>query len=146
MIEGKLCGGSIWYRVGKRNFMHINAHDPQYDQFMLGNQVLLCGVLHCIRRGGRECWLMGGFGTHKAKFRTSPKYLESVLIYRSRIGMLKHFRRAGVAAAQGLRHRLRQQLRSKASGDGAAARFLGGFLALGRNIKRLGQDEPPPRS
>jgi hypothetical protein len=135
-IDGQLCGGSIWYSVGGRDFMHINAHDPRFDQFMLGNQVLVRGILHCIKRGGRECWLMGGFGTHKAKFKAAPQYLETLLIYRSRLGYLFHCRRAGAAAARIVLQRLGQQLQHKARGDGPAARFFALCLQLGRSVKR----------
>lgn len=141
-IEGKLCAGSVWYMVGGRGFMHVNAHDPRFDQFMLGNQVLLHGVLHCIERGGRECWLMGGFGTHKAKFRAAPQYLESVLIYRSRLGYLCHWRRAGAAAGKIVLQRLRARLRHKASGNGPGARFFVLCLQLCRSLKRLGHADP----
>lgn len=141
-IDGELCGGGIWYSVGRRGFMHVNAHDPRFDPFMLGNQVLLCGILHWIRCGGRECWLMGGFGTHKAKFRAAAQYLQSLLIYRSRLGYLLHCRRAGSVAARIVLRRLEQQVRKKAAGDGAVARMFTLCLRLGRSLKRLGLAAP----
>jgi hypothetical protein len=142
MIDDQLCGGSIWYSVGGRSFMHINAHDPRFDQFMLGNHVLLRGVLHWVECGGRECWLMGGFGTHKAKFGAAPRYLETLLIYRSRLGYLFHWRRASAVAAKILLQRLERQVRRKASGDGTAARLLARCLQMARLVKRLGKGAP----
>jgi hypothetical protein len=138
-VNGKVCGGSIWYCVGRRAFLHIIAHDPRFDQYMLGNQVLLAGVLHWIARGGRECWLMGGSRAHKAKFKTVPQYLDSMLIYRSRLQQLFHWRRASVAAAKRLMHRVRHQVREQAGRDSMSAPFFTMCLALGRSLKRLGR-------
>jgi hypothetical protein len=137
-VDGKLCGGSVWYWVGRRNFLHIIAHDPEFDQYKLGNQTLLRGVLYWIERGGRECWLMGGGDAHKSKFRAVPRCFESVIIYRSREAFLSHWRGASAVVARRLVHRVRQRIRERAGGAGLEARLFMCCLALGRSLKRLG--------
>jgi hypothetical protein len=137
-IDGKLCGGSVWYWVGRRNFLHLIAHDPKFDQYKLGNQTLLMAIRYWIGRGGRECWLMGGGEAHKSKFRAVSRCFESVVIYRSRDAFLHHWRRAAAIAVQRLMHRVHVGIRERAGGEGLEARFLLRCLALGRSLKRLG--------
>lgn len=137
-IDGKVCGGSVWYRVGGRSFLHIIAHDPEYDQYKLGNQTLLMGIVYWIGHGVRECWLMGGGVGHKSRFLAVPRSLESIIIYRSRLALLFHWRRASAATAKSLTYRVRQQVRLRANGGGALARFVRWCLKLGRSFKRLG--------
>jgi hypothetical protein len=137
-VDGKLCGGSVWYWVGRRNFLHIIAHDPQFDQYKLGNQTLLMGILYWIGRGGRECWLMGGSEAHKSKFRAVPRCLESVVVYRSREAFLHHWRRASAVATRRLVYRVGHGIRERAGGEGLEARFFMRCLEIGRSLKRLG--------
>jgi hypothetical protein len=137
-VDGKVCGGSVWYSVGRRNFLHIIAHDPEYDHYHIGNQTLLMGVLYWIARGGRECWLMGGSGDHKSKFVAVSKSLESVVVYRSRSAMLFHLRRAAGGATTRLMHRVRHEIRNRAGRAGPAARLFAMLLTCGRSLKRLG--------
>jgi hypothetical protein len=138
-IDGKLCGGSIWYAVGRRSFMHVNTHDPRFDEYMLGNQVMLMGIRHWIEQGGRECWLMGGFGAHKAKFRARQRRLDSVVVYRSRTDFWLDWRRVAKARARMLLLRLRHELRQRSIDGGWRSRFYLGCLALGRVARKLWQ-------
>ncbi|MFL6672666.1 MAG: GNAT family N-acetyltransferase [Massilia sp.] len=136
-VDGKLCGGSVWYWVGRRNFLHIIAHDPRYDHYKLGNLTLLMGVLDWIERGGRECWLMGGGYAHKSKFQAVTTHLDSLVIYRSRLALLLHYRRACAVAAKSLTRRVRNGVRARARGEGLGGRFFMLCLAVGRSLKRL---------
>jgi hypothetical protein len=138
-VDGKLCGGSVWYWVGRRNFLHIIAHDPSYDHYKLGNLTLLMGVLDWIERGGRECWLMGGGYAHKSKFQAVTMRMDSLVIYRSRLALLFHYRRACAAAAKLLTHRVRHAIRERAGGAGLQSRFFMLGLAAGRSLKRRWQ-------
>jgi hypothetical protein len=138
-VDGKLCAGSIWYAVGRRSFLHVNTHDPRFDDYMLGNQALLTGILHWIRQGGQECWLMGGFGVHKAKFQARPRLLDSVVVYRTRAKFLLDWRRVAKARSRMLVLRLRHELRRRSGNGGWRGRFYLGCLALGRFTKKLRQ-------
>lgn len=87
-IEGKVCAGSLWFRVGKRHFHTIAAHDPEYDQYILGSQIWMAAILHSHDLSGKECWLMGGAREHKAKFRARTEIFTSIAIYRSKLHIL----------------------------------------------------------
>jgi hypothetical protein len=135
-VDGQLCAGSIWYSVGGRSFMHVIAHDPRFDEFKLGNLVQLKGILHWIAQGGRECWLMGGFQVHKAKFGAQPRHLHSIVLYRSRQQFLFDWRRVAKAKARNVVLRLRNEFRQRSGDGGWRARFYRACLSLGRLAKR----------
>ncbi|NNG25130.1 GNAT family N-acetyltransferase [Telluria aromaticivorans] len=84
-INGNVCGGAMWLSVGKRHFHQIAAHDPEYDRYMLGNQLWMTAILRCLDLGGKECWLMGGADAHKARFRAEKRTFHSIIIYRSKL-------------------------------------------------------------
>jgi len=82
-INGGICAASVWYRVGRRNFMHIIAHDPNFDDFKLGHLLQAYTFKQCVRLGSTECWMMAG-GEYKQRFGARKVGLESVYIYRNR--------------------------------------------------------------
>lgn len=83
-IDGKVCAGSIFLSVGKKHFHQFIAHDPEYDQYMLGNQMWLTAILYSLELQGEECWLMGGARLHKSRFLAKPHTFDSITIYRSK--------------------------------------------------------------
>jgi hypothetical protein len=132
IVDGKIRAGNVFYRVGSRYFMHIIAHDPAYDKYMLGNLVQYQTICHCIALRGRECYLMGGGRENKARFLAVPKYFESVDIYRSRIHFVLCWRRAGLHAARQWLHRARQHREQLAQEGRTAGRLEAACLALAR--------------
>lgn len=90
-IDDKICGGNIWYAVGKRHTMHIISHDPCYDRYALGNYLNYETFIYCIEQSGKECWLMGGNDAHKAKFGAIPFNLYSYRFYRSPRNIIRYF-------------------------------------------------------
>ena len=82
-IDDRICGGAMWFSVGKRHFHQLAAYDPAYGRYMLGNQIWLAAILHSLHLGGSECWLMGGASAHKARFGARKKVLNSFTVYRS---------------------------------------------------------------
>lgn len=90
-INDKICGGNLWYAVGKRHMMHIISHDPCYDRYALGNYLNYETFIYCIERFGKECWLMGGNDAHKAKFGAIPFNLYSYRFYRSHRYIIRYF-------------------------------------------------------
>lgn len=84
-VDDKICGGAMWFSVGKRHFHQLAAHDPSYDRYMLGNQIWLAAISYSLSLGGSECWLMGGSSAHKARFGAQRKVFNSFVLYRSRL-------------------------------------------------------------
>ncbi len=118
-IEGRVCGGNIWYRVGSRNFMHILAHDPRFDSYKLGNYQSYLSLSDCIAHGGRECWMMGGGREHKSRFLAKTKHLNTTIVFRSRLRRLLAVQTTTKAAISRLRHAAKEAL-FRARGEMAA--------------------------
>lgn len=87
-IGERICGGAVWFATGNRHFHQLAAHDPEFDTYMLGNQLWFAAILRSLELGAEECWLMGGYSAHKARFGARTKSLNSITLYRSRPHML----------------------------------------------------------
>jgi hypothetical protein len=135
-IDGVIRAGNIFYGVGKRFFMHVIAHDPDYDKYMLGHMVHYLAACYCIELGGRECCLMGGGRENKSRFRAFPKYLESVDIFRSRSQLLLDLRRVLSGSGRRLLRGARSNLLQLVEAEGRAGRIAASCLGFGRAAKQ----------
>jgi hypothetical protein len=135
-IDGKIRAGNVFYRVGSRYFMHVIAHDPEYDKYMLGNIVQYLSVRYCIEHGGRECLLMGGGRANKGRFRALPKYFDNVDIYRSRRDVLLHLRRVSAGVARHVLHVSRERLLALAGAETRVGRIAATCLTWARSVKQ----------
>jgi hypothetical protein len=135
-IDGAIRGGNIFYGVGRRYFMHVIAHDPDYDKYMPGHMVQYLAACYCIDAGGSECCLMGGGRENKGRFRAFPKYLDSVDIYRSRLAVLRDARRVASGSLRRLAHRLREDFLQLSDTDTPAGRRAARVLTALRALKK----------
>ncbi|MGZ5800681.1 MAG: GNAT family N-acetyltransferase, partial [Burkholderiaceae bacterium] len=87
-INGKICAGSISYRVGDNYFMHVSAHDSKYDHYRLGVLFRYITICECIRRGGRECHFLWGRQEFKFSLLGIKRDLHDLVLYRSRMRLL----------------------------------------------------------
>jgi hypothetical protein len=135
-VDGAIVGGNIWYRVGSRCFLHLIAHDPQYNQYSLGNYLVYLGFCDVISQGGRECWLMGGGQANKARFRARPRVFHGVQVYRSRVYYLRDWRRVSQRAMREFLREVKRALARLAYGSSPVARPASACLVLWRAIQR----------
>jgi hypothetical protein len=135
-IDGVIRGGNIFYGVGRRYFMHVIAHDPDYDKYMPGHMVQYLAACYCIDMAGHECCLMGGGRENKGRFRAVPKYLDSVDIYRSRLRFLLDARRVASGALRRYLHRVREDFLRLADTDTPAGQRAARALAALRSFKK----------
>ncbi|MDQ9171191.1 GNAT family N-acetyltransferase [Oxalobacteraceae bacterium R-40] len=87
-IDGRVCAGAICYQTGKTVTSHVNAHDPQYNQFRLGTLSCYLAVCESIRREAKEFNLEWGGEEYKYALLGADHPFERVLIYRSYMQML----------------------------------------------------------
>lgn len=87
-IDGKICAGSISYKVGENYFMHVSAHDTYYDNYRLGMLYRYITICECIRLGGRECHFLWGRQEYKFSLLGVQRDLHDLVVYRSRIHLL----------------------------------------------------------
>lgn len=137
VVDGEVRGGNVFYGVGGRYFMHIIAHDPAYDKYMLGHLVQYLAACHCITLGGRECCLMGGGSENKSRFGARRVYLSSVDIFRSRWHRMLSVRRVWAGAARRWLHQARHDFAQLAHADSAGGRMAARCLALLRSARQL---------
>ncbi len=106
-INGKICAGSISYRVGENYFMHVCAHDSFYDNYRLGMLYRYITICECIRQRGRECHFLWGRQEYKFSLLGVQRDLHDLVIYRSWGHFLLH---AGVACQTMLKGAKRQAI------------------------------------
>jgi len=85
LIDGKICGGIINYRIGENYFCLMVAHDPKYNEYSLG---LLCNyraICEAIQWHAKELHFLWGRYHYKYALLASPRELDVVVIYRSKI-------------------------------------------------------------
>jgi hypothetical protein len=99
-IDGKVCAGTINYRIADNYFLHVIAHDPLYDEYGLGTLCCYLAICECIERKGCEYHFLWGRYEYKYRLLGEQRDLSHLLIYRSRFHMVRN----GVAA---IRHACR---------------------------------------
>jgi len=87
-IDGRVCAGTINYRVADNYFLHVVAHAPDYDEYGLGTLCCYLTICECIARKGCEYHFLWGRYEYKYRLLGVQRDLSHLLIYRSRLQML----------------------------------------------------------
>jgi hypothetical protein len=111
-IDGKICAGSISYRVGENYFMHVSAHDSKYDHYRLGVLFRYMTICECIRRGGRECHFLWGRQEFKFSLLGIQRDLHDLVLYRSRARLVLQSSMALQTRVKGVRRQWQLMARS----------------------------------
>jgi hypothetical protein len=90
LLDGRVVAGTVCSRVGTNYFMHINAHDPAYDDARLGKLCCFMTICDCIARGGKEFHFMWGRFEYKYLLLGVQQDYDELTIYRSHARMLLH--------------------------------------------------------
>ena len=90
ILDGRVVAGTVCSRVGGNYFMHINAHDPAYDDARLGKLCCYMTICHCIERGGKEFHFMWGRFEYKYLLLGVQRDYDELTLYRSHARMLMH--------------------------------------------------------
>ncbi len=90
ILDGRVVAGTVCSRVGGNYFMHINAHDPAYDDARLGKLCCYMTICDCIERGGKEFHFMWGRFEYKYQLLGVQRDYDELTIYRSHARMLLH--------------------------------------------------------
>jgi hypothetical protein len=142
-IAGKVCAGTINYRIGDNYFLQVIAHNPAYDEYGLGTLCCYLTVCECIARKGREYHFLWGRYEYKYRLLGVQQDMSDVLVYRSRRHMLRDGRMvlgmlcAGrlYEAKDWMEHRARRMDDSSLSGK-VAYRCLNALKQAKRSIDR----------
>jgi hypothetical protein len=141
LLDGRVVAGTVCSRVGGNYFMHINAHDPAYDDARLGKLCCFMTVCDCIERGGREFHFMWGRFEYKYLLLGVQRDFYEVTMYRSRMRMLLHGGSALRIALNGYSREWKFRLLDLADHPEAASpvlRPVARLLNALRNLRRSG--------
>lgn len=98
LIGGRLCAGSVNYRVGTSYFGDVMGFDPQYEKYGLGKLCVYLTVCESIRRGGTAFYLGGGVFAFKERLLGVPLDMDALHVYRSPMALLRNIDHAAVTA------------------------------------------------
>jgi hypothetical protein len=89
-VDGRLCAGVIGYRIGDHFFSWVRSHNPAFDDYRLGRLTAYLMIGAAIASGIREYHFMWGREEHKAMLQGVERRFERIVLYRSRLHMLRH--------------------------------------------------------
>lgn len=119
-INGRICSGSVNYRVGSSYFGDVTGYDPEYEKYALGKLGAYHTICECIARGGTRFYLGGGVFEFKSKMAGVVLSMDELQVYRSHAKMLVHFDRVArtfvvrcVGDFKKLLHRNKQKIWAK---------------------------------
>lgn len=142
---GRVVAGTVCSRVGANYFMHINAHDPAYDDARLGKLCCFMTINDCIARGGKEFHFMWGRFEYKYLLLGVQQDFNELILYRSRAHMLLNGGSALRTAFKGYSREWKFRLLDMADRpdyDSLGERIVSRVLNHLRNLKRSGLAMP----
>lgn len=132
-LGGRICAGTINYRVHDNYFLESLAHDPAYDDYRLGTLCCYLTICECIASGGNEYHFLWGQDDYKSRLLGVQRDLDDLVLYRSRLHMLLHGVTVAQHAANALLRQARLWLRRARRSDSVAGRMVSGALDVLRN-------------
>lgn len=87
--DAHICAGTIACRFGRDVFSLVNAHDPRYDSYGMGNLSRHLLITASIRAGLRRFHLLGGQWSTKRHALAHRHRLHEVRLYRSRLAQIR---------------------------------------------------------
>jgi hypothetical protein len=85
----RICAGSLGCRFGDTVYSMVNAHDPQYDVYGMGNLSRHLFINASIRAGVRHFHLLGGQLSTKRNALGQRQALYDIRLYRSKLSIAK---------------------------------------------------------
>jgi hypothetical protein len=138
-IDGKVCAGAIGFRIGENYFMHIIAHDPQYNTYSLGIVCYYHTICEGIVRGAKRFHLLQGRYGYKYRLLAERHDVRHIDVYRNTLQAALHSRKIVkkavnghvIAAKQWLLHDIERS-------DSRAAQWAGRVINRLRQWRRSG--------
>ncbi|MCE2858329.1 MAG: GNAT family N-acetyltransferase [Oxalobacteraceae bacterium] len=106
----RICAGTLACRFGDAVYSMVNAHDPQYNGYSMGNLSRYLLINASIRAGVHRFHLLGGQLSTKRKALGRRHKLYDIRLYRSQLFMAKDLLNLALLARKSLVYRLRTWL------------------------------------
>jgi hypothetical protein len=136
-IDGKICAGTVNYRIGDNYFLEVIAHDPAYNDYRIGTICCYLTICECIANGAGEYHMLWGQDEYKTRMRAVRRDLDHLDIYRSRLHMLLNGDKALANACGARARQARLWLREARRQNNSMARWATALLRHVRSALRL---------
>ena len=123
-IDGQIGAGAICYWTGQNVSSHVNAHDPDYDDFRLGTLVCFLTICECIKRGANQFHFLWGKNEYKYALGGIHQDLDRVYVYRSPANLLFDSKNIIQENARDIAQRSKYWLLEEMKKDTQLARYL----------------------
>ncbi|MGE5648932.1 MAG: GNAT family N-acetyltransferase [Bacillota bacterium] len=138
-IDGKVCAGTINYRVADNYFLQVIAHAPAYDDYGLGTLCCYLTICECIARKGAEYHFLWGRYEYKYRLLGVQRDMSHMLVYRSRLHLLRNGAQAARHAWRGRMYEVKNWMEHRARRlDDSSVLNRAAYHGLNslRNVKR----------
>lgn len=132
-IGGEICAGTILYCVEGEYYLEVLGHKAEFNEIGLGTLCCYLSICECIRREGKAYHFLWGRYDYKTRLGGMERPLSDVVVYRSRLHLLKHAVPALKQAARGCIYKAKTWIQTVAERDQPVACFLSRFLQFMRN-------------
>lgn len=106
-IDSQVRAGLLCTQMGRDLYLHVIAHDPQYDDLNLGFLCCYMGIRSAIEQGCVRFHFLWGRSDYKPRFGGRPKPLLAIALYKSRLHALLHPQLFFGQLRQAIRQRLK---------------------------------------
>lgn len=110
-IDGEIRAGLLCTLAGKDIYMHVIAHDPDFDDLRLGFLCCVLTIQEAIAQGLERFHFLWGHYDYKTRLGGVRADLRQMLLLRSPLAVLLHPRKIGGLVAARLRAALRERAR-----------------------------------
>lgn len=101
-IDGRVCAGSVNYRIGSSYFGAVMGQDWTYEKYGLGKLTIYLTICESIARQGKKFYLGGGPFDYKSKLLGIQQEMECLEIYRSYGKLMLYFDKAAKTVINGI--------------------------------------------
>lgn len=136
VLDGKVCGGSLSFRLGDHYFALLNGYDTRYAKYSLGMLCCYLAMTEKIRRGASEAHLLWGRNPYKFKLLGVARDVANLDIYRSRWHYCRYRSRVLKNALRNIADRQKRTLLENEQRRGLLPSLAGGVVKILRKIKR----------
>ncbi|WP_158592198.1 GNAT family N-acetyltransferase [Noviherbaspirillum sedimenti] len=133
-IDGRLCAGSINYRIGSSYFGAVIGQDFAYEKYGLGKLTVYLTICESIDRHGKNFYLGGGPFDYKGRMLGVQQVMDRLDIYRSYGKLMLNFGSAAKTVMVGYVRRLNVWLHKHEHKSGA--RFVLNSYYLWKNLRK----------
>jgi hypothetical protein len=136
LFDGKVCGGSLSFRLGDHYFSHLNGYDARFAKYSLGMLCCYLAVKEQIERGATVAHLGWGRNQYKFKLLGVQHDMANLDIYRSRMQYYRYIHRVLTLALGDFIDMHKRLLLEHAHRTGLLPSLLDRMVKMLRRVKR----------